>query len=103
MRELWRISDFGRAICRQLRFGDRSRAPVRLLRLEWRNNTAECDWLARPADEWDRDRGFTSQLSSVGLDATLDRQHFFSDVWAREGRRAISPQESLILYFSKER
>ena len=55
MRVLWRISDFGRAMRRRMRFGELSRAPIRLLRLEWRGDVAECDWLARPADEWDRD------------------------------------------------
>jgi hypothetical protein len=55
MRLLWRIADFGRAMHREMRFGELSRAPLRLLRLDWRGNVAECDWMARPADEWDRD------------------------------------------------
>jgi hypothetical protein len=55
MRVLWGIADFGRAMYRQMRFGELSRAPLKLLRLEWRDDVAECDWMARPADEWDRD------------------------------------------------
>jgi hypothetical protein len=55
MRVLWGIADFGRELHRQMRFGELSRAPLRLLRLEWRGDIAECDWMARPADEWDRD------------------------------------------------
>jgi hypothetical protein len=55
MRLLWGIADFGRAVHRQMRFGELSRSPLSLLRVEWRGDVAECDWLARPADEWDRD------------------------------------------------
>ena len=55
MRELWRIADFGRAIRRELRFGELSRARLQLLRLEWKSDSAECEWMARPADEWDVD------------------------------------------------
>jgi hypothetical protein len=55
MRLLWGIADFARAMHRQLRFGELSRAPLRLLRLEWRGGVAECDWMARPADKWDQD------------------------------------------------
>ena len=55
MRLFWRIADLSRAMHREMRFGELSRAPLRLLRVEWRGDAAECDWLARPADEWDRD------------------------------------------------
>jgi hypothetical protein len=55
MRMLWKIADFGRNLRRQMRFGELSRAPIRLLRVEWKGELAECDWMARPADKWDAD------------------------------------------------
>jgi hypothetical protein len=55
MRQLWDISNFVRGLRIQLRFGELSRAPLRLLRLELYGETVECDWVARPADPWDMD------------------------------------------------
>jgi hypothetical protein len=53
MRQLWEVADFVRTVRRQMRFGELSRAPLRLLRLELREDAMECDWMARPADVWD--------------------------------------------------
>jgi hypothetical protein len=53
MRQLWEVADFVRNVRRQLRFGELSRAPLRLLRVELREDTAECDWILRPPDVWD--------------------------------------------------
>jgi len=72
MRLLWKISDFVRAMRRQLRFGELSRAPLQLLRLEWRGEFVECDWLARPADEWDRDLPLHASDRSVSEQALRD-------------------------------
>ena len=55
MRQLYDIGYFFRTLRVQLRFGHLSRAPLRLLRLELRENAAECDWVARAADPWDAD------------------------------------------------
>jgi len=72
MRLVWRIADFGRALRRQMRFGELSRAPLRLLRIEWRGDRAECDWLARPADEWDRDVSRTVSAGNESEQALRD-------------------------------
>jgi hypothetical protein len=53
MRQLWEVADFFRAMRREMRFGEISRAPLRPLRVELRNDTLECDWITRPPDVWD--------------------------------------------------
>ena len=53
MQPLWEVADFVRKMRRQMRFGELSRAPLALLRMELRNDALECDWMARPPDAWD--------------------------------------------------
>jgi hypothetical protein len=55
MKQLWDAADFVRNLHRRLRFGELTRAPLKLLRLELRGDQAECEWIARPADPWDAD------------------------------------------------
>jgi hypothetical protein len=55
MQKLWDAADFVRKFRMRLRFGDLSRANLKLLRLELTCDAAECDWIARAADPWDRD------------------------------------------------
>jgi hypothetical protein len=55
LRHLCELGDFARRVHVQARFGELSRARLSLLRVEWCREYAECDWLARPADPWDRD------------------------------------------------
>ncbi len=55
MKPLWEAADFVRNLHRRLRFGELSRAPLKLLRLELRGDEAECEWMARPPDPWDAD------------------------------------------------
>ncbi len=53
MNPFWEVADFIRGLGREMRFGELSRAPLRLLRLELRDATVTCDWITRPPDIWD--------------------------------------------------
>jgi hypothetical protein len=53
MNPFWEVADFVRGLRREMRFGELSRAPLRLLRLELIGQSVACDWIARPADVWD--------------------------------------------------
>ena len=55
MKNLLDAADFLRRARRKMRYGEFSREPLELLRLEWKGNALECDWLMRPADLWDVD------------------------------------------------
>lgn len=44
------VSHFFLALRLQLRFGELSRAPLRLIRLQIKETHAECDWIARTQD-----------------------------------------------------
>jgi hypothetical protein len=49
------IGSFARSFRTKLRFGELSRAPLRLLRFQLQGKDVECDWIARVSDEWDHD------------------------------------------------
>lgn len=75
MRPLWQAGDFIRAVRRELRFGELSRASLRLVALEWRGDWAQCEWMARREDLWDadfspvvRDRRATEQALRDAMD-----------------------------------
>jgi hypothetical protein len=53
MNPFWEVADFVRRLRREMRFGELSRAPLRLLRLELSGDRVACDWIARPPDVWD--------------------------------------------------
>lgn len=53
IKQICEISNFIRRLRTEARFGELSRAPLHLLRLEWRGDFVECDWMARPGDRWD--------------------------------------------------
>lgn len=54
MRVLNEIAQFVRRSRRQMRSGELSREQLQVLRVEWKGDAVECDWLMRPADPWDK-------------------------------------------------
>jgi hypothetical protein len=53
MKQLWEIGSFVRGVRARMRFGELSRTPLRLLRLQLQEEKAECDWITRSPDAWD--------------------------------------------------
>jgi hypothetical protein len=53
MKSLRQIADFLRGIRIERRFGEVSRAPLKLLRFQVQGGRAELEWLARSSDKWD--------------------------------------------------
>jgi len=49
------VGQFLNALQTRLRHGQATRVPLRLLRLELKENALECEWIARPPDVWDAD------------------------------------------------
>ena len=72
MKRLWEAADFLRRLRRQFRFGELSRAPLRLLRLELRGDLAECEWMARPPDTLDMDLKSADAQRNQTLQALRD-------------------------------
>jgi len=54
MRALTQTAEFLRQARKRMRSGDLSREPLLLLRVEWKGDSVECDWLMRPVDPWDK-------------------------------------------------
>jgi len=82
MKWLYDISDFLRRVRREMRFGERSRAPLKLVRLVVMEDVAECEWIARPADIWDKDlpakvRG-ENEIHQALMDALGIREALFN-------------------------
>jgi hypothetical protein len=72
---LKKLCDIRNAVMRlrvQLRFGRLSRAPLGLIRLEWRGNHVDCDWIARASDEWDQGLPHYISDSNASLQALED-------------------------------
>ncbi len=72
MKGLWEAADFLRRLRRQFRFGELSRAPLRLLRLELQGDRAECEWIARPPDPRELDLRTADAQRTQTLQALRD-------------------------------
>jgi hypothetical protein len=57
---------------KKMRQGEFSRLPLTLLRVEWRGDFVECDWLIRPPDPWDEDLGEQLAKTQQTLQALRD-------------------------------
>ena len=69
MKWLWEASDFVRKVRFRMRFGEMSRLPLRLLRLELRRETAVCEWMARASGSWDSDLPIATSEQNQALQA----------------------------------
>src|SRR5581483_195388 len=72
VKQLWEMADFVRRLSRQLLFGKFSRAPLKLMRFEWRGEMAECEWMIRPPDPWDSDLPDEAARRNQTLQALCD-------------------------------
>ena len=70
--QLCKVSHF---LCRlrvQMRFGELTRAPLKLVRLEMLGDVVECDWIARSPDPWDVDLPQRMGMRHASLQALRD-------------------------------
>jgi len=72
MRQVYEVADFVRATRRRLRFGEFSRAPIQIMRLQLRGDFAECDWMTRPPDVWDSEVPLSARNESTSRQALAD-------------------------------
>ena len=72
MKTIFGAADFVRNIRRKMRFGELSRAPLHLLRLEVTEFNVKCDWYMRPADEWDDALPAAVRENNQSIQAVLD-------------------------------
>lgn len=72
MKQFWQVAGLLRGLKAELRFGELSRAPLRLLRFQLQDDTAEFDWVARSADSWDATLPRRSRDQKASLQALQD-------------------------------
>jgi hypothetical protein len=113
VKELWEVGEFARQIRTRLRFGEISRAPLRLLRMQLKERAAECDCIARPPDTWDtglpqrvgqRNASRQALEDAVALRGLMFR--IFPDVYSaviRMYRRELNDRMELIVTGSVNR
>lgn len=83
IRQLCKASEFLRSLRVHLRYGELTRAPLHLLRLQMEGNVVECEWLARAPDPWDEDLSHKLQRRHASLQAlrdTIDVRDLLFDV-----------------------
>ena len=66
------LGKFARHFPTRPKFGDLSRAPLALLRVELRGDQAECEWVARDADKWDADLAPVVAQQNASTQALID-------------------------------
>lgn len=72
MNPFWEVADFVRGLRREMRFGELSRAPLQLLKLELSGHSLACDWIVRPADAWDASLRLHQRERNVSEQALCD-------------------------------
>jgi hypothetical protein len=72
MRPILDTIEFFHALRSQMRFGEFSRLPIRVRRFEITDESAECEWLMRPPDPWDRHLSPRRQQEHLTEQALLD-------------------------------
>jgi hypothetical protein len=107
VKHLYRASEFVRGLRIRMRFGQLSRAPLGLLRLQMVDNVMECEWIARSPDPWDADlsRGVQQRHASIQTlrDAIDVRALLFSlmpqmeTLYLRTYRRRSDDERELII------
>jgi len=72
VKQLCKASYFLRGMRVEMRFGELTRAPLRLVRLQVLDGEVECDWLSRSLDPWDADLSRNVQQRHASLQALRD-------------------------------
>ena len=72
LKQLGNTCQFLRGLRTQMRFGELSRAPLRIVRLQMIDEFVECDWLARSRDPWDAQLSRKVQQRHASLQTLRD-------------------------------